>query len=68
MNIMVDAWLDRVDARLRIIDRSSGKEILRWDRQQLDSAFEDGNICYTDLEQGQPSAEELLILAASIGT
>jgi len=68
MNIILDAWLERVDAYVRILDRSSGNELLRWNKQQLNSAIENGNICCADLKQREISDEELLSLVAGLGS
>lgn len=67
MNLMVDAWIDRLDACLRILDRDTGRELMRWNAAQLYSAVEDGLISLHDLEQGQPSDEELLNMVGCLG-
>jgi len=67
VKFILDAWLDHSNACLRILDRDTGYEILSWDNQQVRSAIESGLINTVDLEQHQPTDEELLNLAACMG-
>ena len=67
MKLLLDAWLDRANTRLRILDKDSGNEILSWNDQQVRYAIETGLINPVDLAQHQPTDEELLNLVACMG-
>ncbi len=67
MNVLLDAWLDCANPRLRIIDRETGAELFRWDGVQLSSAMENGLICAADFEKQPVSAKELLNIVACMG-
>lgn len=67
MNILLDAWLDRVNPLLRIIDRNTGNELFRWDGVRLNTAIDTGLICTADLEKHPITDKELLNLIACMG-
>lgn len=66
MNLLLDAWLDCTDARLRILDKDSGRILLSWNARQIRLAVEKGLLITSDLELRQPSDEELLYLVAGM--
>lgn len=67
MKLILDAWLDRPNASLRILDRETGSELLSWNNLQISSAIDSGLISTIDLEKAQPTDEELLSLVACMG-
>ncbi len=66
MKLLLDAWFERDNRQLRIIDQSSGKEVIAWDDATLQKALDSGLICSEDFKQ-QLSDQEFLELAACLG-
>jgi len=62
MHLCIDAWLERKDPHIRLIDRQSGQEILRLEPEQVRHLMESGEICLDDLQNGASLCTELLQL------
>lgn len=66
MKLLLDAWFEKNNAQLRILDQLSGQELIAWDNSTVQHALDSGLICCEDFKR-QPSAQEFLELAASLG-
>ncbi len=66
MKLLLDAWFERNNGQLRIIDQYSGQEVIAWDKATVQKALDSGLICSEDFKQ-QPSDQEFLELAACLG-
>ena len=65
MRLSIDAWLERRDPRLRLIDVDSGREILRLGEAQVRDLMESGDLCPGELScLSSPCAELVALLEA----
>ncbi|MDI3323662.1 hypothetical protein QKW35_04655 [Pontibacterium granulatum] len=49
MAYIIDAWLDCPKPYLKVLNSISGREVLNFDRKELDHLLESGEICLTEL-------------------
>lgn len=62
MNLVVNAWLEKKDPELQVIDQETGREILHWGPDNIRGMLEQGIISMNDLLDRNLSAEERLDL------
>lgn len=62
MTFQVDAWLERKDPMLRVIDADTGREFLHLDAEQINDLIESGDLCPSDLENDVTSCTALIAL------
>lgn len=68
MHLQVDAWLDRADGWLRILDVDSGHELLRFDRRQIRAALDRGDLHPGTLLDATLADADILQLVADLGS
>jgi hypothetical protein len=66
MNLLLDAWFERSNPMLRVLDQNTGQEVISWDKDTVDNALDTGLICSEDFKQ-QLSDQEFLELVACLG-
>ena len=49
MNLMLDAWLERSDPRLRVFDTRSGEILWQWNSDAVHALLESGRLSAADL-------------------
>ncbi len=62
MRCQIDAWLERKDPLIRVIDADTGWEIMHLDAEQVNALMESGDICPSDLEDDVISRKALASL------
>jgi hypothetical protein len=62
MTFQVDAWLERKDPMIRVIDADTGWEFLRLEAKQVHELMESGDLCPSDLENDVTSCAALIAL------
>jgi hypothetical protein len=62
MRLCIDAWLERRDPRISLIDASTGKEFVRLGSEQIRELMESGDLCIDDLKNASYPCIELLAL------
>jgi hypothetical protein len=60
MSLMIDAWLERTDPRIRLIDAQTGQEMLYLGAEQVHQLIETGDLCVSDLSDNTRPCLELL--------
>ncbi|MCQ4347093.1 hypothetical protein NGA35_06570 [Pseudomonas stutzeri] len=61
MTFLIDAWLDRPQPWLRILDRDSGRVCAQFDSQAIAALQEQGDLDLASLSSSEPSVlKELL--------
>ncbi len=60
MTYQIDAWLERSDPYLRIIDRQSGVVVMEWRNQRLKVLLEQGDITRQELEDKSTNQQALV--------
>jgi len=63
MRVSIDAWLERRDPQIRLVDAETGREIMRFGPEQVRELMDSGEICSCDFDDCACSCEELLELA-----
>jgi len=66
MKLLLDAWFERNNPQLRILDQATGQEVISWDKNTVKQALDSGLICSEDFKQ-QLSAREFLELVSCLG-
>jgi len=61
MSYLIDAWLDRAHPSLTILNTISGREVLRFNEDELHSLLENGDLCVDDLLTNNPAVLEEVI-------
>lgn len=61
MMLYIDAWLDRSDPYIRIIDRDSGDVITQFEGDEVKECLERGDICLQELCCSTPRAQHELV-------
>ncbi len=56
----IDAWLERREPVLRVLDCETGEELLRWQGAQLHQMLEKGSLSLQDLNDPELPIEERL--------
>ena len=64
MRLTIDAWLERRDPRIRLLDADTGQEIPRLDADQVHELFESGELCPGDLADTADCIERIVLLLA----
>jgi hypothetical protein len=49
MPFLIDAWLERKDPMLRVLDRKTGMVLRQWDAHAIQQWCDSGEICFDDL-------------------
>jgi hypothetical protein len=62
MQLQIDAWLERRDPLIRVIDADSGREFLHLGPKQIHELMESGDICPSDLGSDFSSYVALIAL------
>ncbi len=57
---VIDAWLERREPLLRVLDCATGEELLRWQGAQLHQMLESGALSLQDLNDPDLSLGERL--------
>ncbi|MDF2182157.1 hypothetical protein [Neptuniibacter sp. CAU 1671] len=60
MTYQIDAWLERSDPYLRIIDCQSGVVVMEWRNQRLKGLLEQGDITRQELEDKSTNQQALV--------
>lgn len=60
MTYQIDAWLERSDPYLRIIDRQSGVVVMEWRNQRLKGLLEQGDVTRQELEDKSTNQQALV--------
>ncbi|MGD2118094.1 MAG: hypothetical protein PVG66_07035 [Chromatiales bacterium] len=60
MRLTVDAWLERRNPRIRLLDSVTGQEVLQIGSERLRDLMEAGDLCLADLEPNDHLPEELI--------
>lgn len=63
MHVNIDAWLERRDPQIRLVDADTGREIMRIGADQVRKLMDCGDLCPCDFDDPSCSCEELLALA-----
>lgn len=66
MKLLLDAWFERNNPQLRILDQNTGQEVISWDKSAVEKALDSGLICSEDFKQ-QLSEREFIELVACLG-
>jgi len=66
MKLLLDAWFERNNPQLRILDQATGQEVISWDKSAVKKALDSGLICSEDFKQ-QLSDQEFLELVSCLG-
>jgi len=61
MSFLIDAWLERKDPVLRLLDSKSGMVLREWDANAINKWTESGEICFEDLLRAKPEALKKLV-------
>lgn len=61
MSYLIDAWLDCAHPSLTIFNTISGREVLRFNEDELHSLVENGDLCVDDLLTNNPQVIEEVI-------
>lgn len=62
MYLSINAWLERKDPRISLIDADTGHEIVRLESEQVQELMESGDLCLLDLKETSYPCIELLAL------
>ena len=71
MYLIIDAWLERKDPQIRLIDAGTGQEVFRLGTGQVRALIDSGELYTKDLEEASLSCSELFYLMSErrlIGT
>ena len=60
MTYQIDAWLERRDPYLRIVDRKSGVVVMEWRNQRLQGLLEQGDITRQELQSDATNQQDLV--------
>ncbi|MFW1677930.1 hypothetical protein ACFVYJ_09130 [Pontibacter sp. JAM-7] len=60
MTYQIDAWLERREPYLRIVDRQSGVVVMEWRDQRLQGLLEQGDITRQELEGDHVNQQTLV--------
>ena len=60
MHLSIDAWLERKDPCVRLIDTETGQELLSLRAEQVRLLMDSGDLCPGDLSENHPFCEELI--------
>jgi hypothetical protein len=66
MRLTIDAWLERRNPRIRLLDADTGQEIQRLDSDQVHALVDSGELCPDDLADAADSIERIVLLLALI--
>lgn len=58
MTYQIDAWLERTNPYLKVLNRKTGKPVLHWQGEQLRQKLDDGTLAVEDLSA--PISQELV--------
>ena len=58
----IDAWLERKNPRIRLLDADSGRELFRLGAEQVRELMESGEFCPADFENDVHCAEVIVLL------
>jgi len=61
MPFLIDAWLERKDPMLRVLDRKTGMVLRQWDAHAIQQWCDSGEICFDDLLRAEPSEIKKLV-------
>lgn len=59
--LYIDAWLDRTNPYIRIIDQESGDVITQFEGEEVNECLERGHICVRDLCCNTPRAQHEIV-------
>lgn len=60
MRYRIDAWLERVDPEVRVLDNRSGTVLLSWGAEQLRWLIEQGELEYEELLEASDGVDHQL--------
>ena len=66
MRLTIDAWLERRNPRIRLLDADTGQEIQRLDSDQVHALVDSGELCPDDLADAADCIERIVLLLALI--
>ncbi len=61
MPFVIDAWLERREPRLRVLDRKTGVVLRQWDAEALRKWCDSGEFCLEDLQYSDPAELKRLV-------
>jgi hypothetical protein len=61
MPFLIDAWLERKDPMLRVLDKKTGMVLRQWDAHAIQKWCDSGEICLEDLLRAEPSELKKLV-------
>ena len=62
MRLSIDAWLERTEPRIRLIDAETGLEILHLGPAQVEELMNSGDICLHDMDDSTALCSALFSL------
>ena len=62
MQLSIDAWLERRNPRISLLDADTGQELVRLGSEQVRELMESGDLCHRDLQDASYPCFELLAL------
>lgn len=68
MRLSIDAWLERKDPRIRLIDAETGEVIFRWGPQQVRELIDTGDLCVSDIDQDCLPCREVIELIEELSS
>jgi hypothetical protein len=68
MHFQIDAWLERRDPLIRVLDAKTGMEFLHLGAEQVYELMESGDLCPSDLESDVTSCAALIALVEEQAT
>lgn len=61
MSFYINAWLDRADPFVSVCDRNNKQEIIRFEKQELSTLLNSGELCMSDFCSSDSHAQQVLV-------